>query len=189
MSGHFVGRLHSRGKVHDRRAFARHLMLGLLFGLACQCALAQAMYRIVPLRCPGRCTSNNFSGPDANGFNNADEVAGTVYFDNGSYHAFLWKNDGNPMIDLGPDKVGSDSVGYGLNASGRGHRNGNGQRGYLCLCVVGRWHPNENNSRQPGWQLCGSLRYKRSGGADGGSRLKRRYHARHCVEKRRFLDA
>ncbi len=118
MSGHLVDRLYDRVKVHDRRALARHLLLGLALGLACQSALAQAMYRIVPLRCPGRCTSS-FYAPDANGFNNADEVAGTVYFANGSYHAFLWKNDGNPMIDLGPDKVGSDSVGYGLNASGQ----------------------------------------------------------------------
>ena len=33
-------------------------------------------------------------------------------------HAFLWKNDGTPMVDLGPSEVGSFSEATALNASG-----------------------------------------------------------------------
>ena len=48
----------------------------------------------------------------------ADEVTGYACNVNGDEHAFLWKNNGNPMVDLGPDEVGSSSQGNALNASG-----------------------------------------------------------------------
>ena len=32
-------------------------------------------------------------------------------------HAFLWKNDGTPMVDLGP-RAGKASFGLSINASG-----------------------------------------------------------------------
>ncbi len=118
VDGPMSRRRRQRDGAARRWALARTWAVSLTLAIACQSVMAQAMYRIVPLRCLGRCTST-VSGPDANGFNNADEVAGTVYFASGSHHAFLWKNDGNPMIDLGPDKVGSNSVGSGLNASGQ----------------------------------------------------------------------
>ncbi len=54
----------------------------------------------------------------ASGFNAADEVTGEECNAHGDAHAFLWKNDGNPVVDLGPPEVGSYSEGDALNASG-----------------------------------------------------------------------
>jgi hypothetical protein len=36
----------------------------------------------------------------------------------GDQHALLWKNDGTPVVDLGPPEAGSYSEGRALNASG-----------------------------------------------------------------------
>ena len=94
-------------------AAARSLLLILPLALVGQCALAQAMYRIKPLGTLGGSCS-----PYAFGFNAADEVTGYACNVNGDEHAFLWKNNGNPMVDLGPDEVGSSSQGNALNASG-----------------------------------------------------------------------
>jgi probable HAF family extracellular repeat protein len=96
-------------------AVARKLVLGLALTVASQCALSQAMYSIKPLGYLGGCTS---SAPIVSGLNLADQVTGTACNAHGDKHAFLWKNDGNPMVDLGPDEVGSSSNGAGINSSG-----------------------------------------------------------------------
>ncbi len=90
-------------------------LLGFLLTLCCQAVLAQAMYRIKPLGYLGGCTS---SGLRAAGLNNADEVAGSACNANGDTHAFLWKNNATPMVDLGPTEVGSTSTAHALSASG-----------------------------------------------------------------------
>lgn len=90
-------------------------VLGLSAAFGCQTALAQALYRIKPLGYLGGCTT---SAPSAFGFNATDQVIGGACNANGDNHAFLWKNDGNPMVDLGPNEVGSTSTGYAINASG-----------------------------------------------------------------------
>ncbi len=96
-------------------AVARKLVLGLSLALACQTALAQAMYRIKPLGFLGGCTT---STPSPSGFNTADQVTGRACNANGDTHAFMWRNDGTPMVDLGPPKAGTYSAGAALNASG-----------------------------------------------------------------------
>jgi probable HAF family extracellular repeat protein len=98
-----------------RRALTRQLAFTLSLTLVCQSALAQAAYRIKPLGVLGGCTS---SAPIALGFNGAGQVAGKACNAHGDTHAFLWKNNGTPMADLGPDQVGSTSEGVALNASG-----------------------------------------------------------------------
>jgi probable HAF family extracellular repeat protein len=95
-------------------ALARKLVFGLTLAIACQSALAQAMYRIKPLGF----RQDNCSGAGAVGFNRADQVAGNACNAHGDFHAFLWKNDGTPMVDLGPPEVGSFSDATALNASG-----------------------------------------------------------------------
>ena len=94
---------------------ARKCVLSLSLAVACQSALAQAMYRIKPLGYLGGCTS---TAPRVAGLNQVDEVAGTACNANGDSHAFLWKNNGKPMVDLGPLEVGSTSQTYALTASG-----------------------------------------------------------------------
>jgi probable HAF family extracellular repeat protein len=96
-------------------ALARKVVLGLSLALACQCALAQAMYRIKPLGLLGGCTSFT---PSANSLNGADQVAGDACNAHGDDHAFVWKNNGTPMVDLGPPEVGSTSYAIDINASG-----------------------------------------------------------------------
>jgi probable HAF family extracellular repeat protein len=90
-------------------------MFGLSLAIACQCALGQAMYRIKPLGYLGGCTATVAVATD---FNNANQVTGQACNANGDQHAFVWRNDGKPMVDLGPDEVGSTSVGSAINASG-----------------------------------------------------------------------
>ena len=98
-----------------RWAVARNVLLGFSLAIACQSALAQVMYRIKPLGYLGGCTS---SVPTVVGLNGKDEVAGTACNANGDSHAFKWRNDGRPMVDLGPDEVGSHSWAVAINASG-----------------------------------------------------------------------
>ena len=81
----------------------------------CQSALAQALYRIKPLGTLGGCPGIFIY---VFGLNGHDEVTGQACNGNGDYHAFLWKNDGHPMVDLGPDELGSSSQGNALNAFG-----------------------------------------------------------------------
>ncbi|HWJ04928.1 MAG TPA: choice-of-anchor D domain-containing protein [Steroidobacteraceae bacterium] len=83
-------------------------------GIVTTTASAQAMYRIKPLGYLGGC----ISAPIANGFNDKGQVTGEACNANGDWHAFLWRNDGTPMVDLGPAEVGSSSIGYAINASG-----------------------------------------------------------------------
>ncbi len=74
------------------------------------------MYRIKPLGLLDGCTVDS---PQLRlGLNGADQVTGDACNANGDTHAFLWKNDGNPMVDLGPHEVGSMSCGIAINASG-----------------------------------------------------------------------
>jgi probable HAF family extracellular repeat protein len=94
---------------------ARKFVLGLSLALACQSALAQAMYRIKPLGYLGGCTTYT---PTAAPLNKSDQVTGQACNAHGDDHAFLWKNDGTPMKDLGPPEVGSMSDGVGITASG-----------------------------------------------------------------------
>jgi probable HAF family extracellular repeat protein len=112
-------------------AVARKLVLGLSLTLACQSALAQALYLIQPLGYLGGCIS---SAPIAAGLNNANQVTGQACNSHGDTHAFLWKNDGNPMVDLGPGEVGSTSEGIALSASGlvTGHaQDSSGEYGFV----------------------------------------------------------
>lgn len=93
---------------------ARQWVFGVSLLVACQCAWAQAMYRIRPLGNLGGCVGY----PEVAGLNDADEVAGSACNAHGDTHAFLWRNDGNPMVDLGPAEVGSTSNSRAINASG-----------------------------------------------------------------------
>jgi probable HAF family extracellular repeat protein len=99
-------------------AVERKFLLGLSLAIACQCALAQAMYRIKPLGFLGGCLTYMPYVENARDFNNADEVSGQACNANGDLHAFLWKNNGTPMADLGPPVLRSTSSGMGINASG-----------------------------------------------------------------------
>jgi probable HAF family extracellular repeat protein len=96
-------------------AVVRQCIVGFALALVCQTALAQAMYRITPLGYLGGCNS---SAPVGYASNNAEQVTGSACNANGDSHAFLWKNDGTPMADLGPSAVGSTSYGWAISASG-----------------------------------------------------------------------
>lgn len=90
-------------------------LIGMLaISLVATTASAQAMYRIKPLGYLGGC----ISAPIAHGFNGKGQVTGEACNANGDWHAFVWKNDGTPMVDLGPAEAGSWSTGYAINASG-----------------------------------------------------------------------
>ncbi len=78
-------------------------------------ALAQVMYRMTPLGFLDRCIA---PAPEAHAFNGAGQVTGTACNAIGDLHAFLWKNDGAPMVDLVPVAMGVVSFGTGINASG-----------------------------------------------------------------------
>src|SRR5450432_2618930 len=97
-------------------AVARKCALGLTLAMVCQSVLAQATYRIQPLEFPGGCTNRGVS--EVAGFNGADQVAGAECNANGDNHAFLWKNNGTPLVDLGPPQVPSASFAIGINAAG-----------------------------------------------------------------------
>jgi probable HAF family extracellular repeat protein len=114
--GDSIGFTHGRALAAAcGRLTAFRWVLGLSLALAVQGALAQAMYRIKPLGTLGGCTT---STPVAAGFNNAGRVAGTACNSRGERHGFVWKNDGGPMVDLGPSTTGSTSEATGINASG-----------------------------------------------------------------------
>lgn len=102
--------------VAQRWKMARGLVFGLALAMTCQSALAQTIYRIKSLGVLDGCTSGF---PTVQDLNNADEVTGQACNAHGDLHAFLWKNDGTPMVDLGPPEVGSTSEGVALNASGQ----------------------------------------------------------------------
>jgi probable HAF family extracellular repeat protein len=93
---------------------ARQCVLGLTLAMACQFAMAQAMYRITPLGYMDGCTS---FVPIAHGFNGADQVTGTACNASGIDHAFLWRNNGTAMVDLTPE-VETHSDGVAINESG-----------------------------------------------------------------------
>ena len=87
-------------------AVTRQCLLGLSLAIACQASFAQEMYRITPLGYLGGCTS---SVPVARGLNLFGQVAGTACNAHGDTHAFLWRHDGTPMVDLGPGAAGTSS--------------------------------------------------------------------------------
>lgn len=89
--------------------------VGLALAIGCQGVLAQATYRITPLGVLKGCTSY---APVAAGLNGAGQVTGSSCTPTSSDHAFLWKNDGNPMVDLGPAQADSVSHAMALNAFG-----------------------------------------------------------------------
>jgi probable HAF family extracellular repeat protein len=90
--------------------------LAALALIACSgSALAQALYRITPLGYLGGCTSQ---APTAAGLNGDGQVAGSACNAHGDTHAFVWKNDGTPMVDLGPNTVGSFSEAIAIDARG-----------------------------------------------------------------------
>lgn len=97
------------------RGFGLKWALGVSLAFAVQSAQAQVMYRITALGYIRGCTS---PVPAAYAFNAAGEVTGYACNANGDVHAFLWKNNGTPMMDLGPAQAGSLSEGTGINASG-----------------------------------------------------------------------
>jgi probable HAF family extracellular repeat protein len=73
------------------------------------------MYRIKSIGNLGGCTSYP---PTITALNGADQLAGSACNAHGYDHAFLWKNDGKPMVDLGPAEVGSTSRANALSPSG-----------------------------------------------------------------------
>ena len=106
-----VGDLSRRSRQHQDSAarrwrLMRQSVLGVVLVVACQSALSQALYRIKSLGYLGGCTSFT---PVANGFNATDQVTGQACNAAGDLHAFLWKNNGTAMIDLGPSEAGSTS--------------------------------------------------------------------------------
>ena len=92
-------------------AVTRKLLVGLWLTIACQGALAQVMYRITRI-------GTDACGLEVLAFNEADQAAGDMCAPPSSYHAFLWKHDGTPVVDLGPPEVNSTSQGTAINASG-----------------------------------------------------------------------
>ena len=105
-------------------AMALKVVWGLSLVFVCQSAQAQAMYRLVPLGSLKDCACSQRFCPvyplQPAGLNGAGQVVGTAChsFANGTPRAFLWKNDGTPMVDLGPPEASSRSYGRALNASG-----------------------------------------------------------------------
>jgi probable HAF family extracellular repeat protein len=93
---------------------ARRWMIGLWVIMACQCAMAQALYRITPLGYLNGCSKFI----EARGLNDRDQVTGNTCGTRGGNHAFLWANDGTPIEDLGPPGAISESEAYELSASG-----------------------------------------------------------------------
>ena len=102
-------------------AVVHTVWFGLSLAIACQSALAQAMYRIRPLTFPGGCPTFSSSGlsPEAYGLNNAGQVTGGACNALGQEHAFLRQPRGTRMVDLGPSETGSTSVGLAISPSGR----------------------------------------------------------------------
>ncbi len=95
---------------------ARRCVIGVALTVACQTALAQAMYRIKPIGIlPGGCISVE---PIAVAFNGADQVTGVAANAACDARAFLWTNDGTPMRDLGPHQVGASSDTVDINSQG-----------------------------------------------------------------------
>jgi probable HAF family extracellular repeat protein len=112
------------GSLGDRRgedgaplrfATVGNWVVGLSLALGCQCVLAQATYRIEPLGELDGCTSY---AAVAAGLNDAGQIAGSACTPTSSDHAFLWKNDGSPMMDLTPAHPASSSHAQALNKSG-----------------------------------------------------------------------
>jgi probable HAF family extracellular repeat protein len=97
-------------------AVVRKAAVGLTLAIVCQSAIGQAMYRIKPIgNLPGGC---NNPPPAAYGLNGIGLVTGQACNAHNATHAFLWKNNGTSMVDLGPPEVGSYSLPVGINASG-----------------------------------------------------------------------
>ena len=116
-SAHHQGSQRAWGTVPFHAVWCR-LALALSLTIACQSALGQAMFRIKPIGPSGTCDPIVYNMPQVTGLNDADAVVGAVCNANGDAHAFLWRNNGKPMVDLGPTELGSTSGAFGINASG-----------------------------------------------------------------------
>ena len=109
-------------------------VIGLALAMASRPAAAQAIYRIQPLgHLPG-CTDPSFI--TAYGFNDANEATGQACDAAGFFHAFLWKNNGTPLIDLGPSTPDSISTGFGINASGEVTGSAQDSTGYFAFVSI-----------------------------------------------------
>src|SRR6476659_4703161 len=88
-------------------------LIALSMAIACQAALAQVIYRIHPVPTLNGCP------PFVSDFNNAGQATGQVCArEPGHDHAFLWKHDSTPLLDLGPDQPGFNSDALAMNDSG-----------------------------------------------------------------------
>ena len=114
------------------------VVLSLMLVFVCQPTLAQALYRIKPLGVLAGCTA---TAPLANAFNHADQVAGRACNADVDQHAFLWKNNGSAMVDLGPSEVGSRTEADALNASGLAAGWGQDSGGYFGFVSSGNGAP------------------------------------------------
>ena len=165
-----------------RLARARPGIVALSLVLACHGALAQAVYHITPLGSLDGCTTYVAV---AAGLNEADQVTGSACTPTSSSHAFLWKNDGTPMVDLGPSQVGSFSHAQALNSSGLviGETSGSSSGSFLA----GGGKPMRSipdglgGNTVQAWAING--RGQVTGSAETGCR------GRLSMEKRRFPDA
>ncbi len=121
-----------------RWSSVRQCLIGLSLAVVCQSTLAQAMYRIKSLGyLPGGCKSL----PSWSGFNGMNKVTGATCNAHGDFHAFLWKNDGSPMVDLGPPEVGSQSDGLAISASGLVTGDAHDSSGYFAFVSSGDGTP------------------------------------------------
>src|SRR5580765_6884271 len=96
------------------RAIGFKLLLSVSLAIAGQSAAAQVMYRMTLISVPYGCSAE----PVAEGFNAAGQIAITYCNGQGGLHAWLWKNDGSPTVDLGPKAAQSQSEASGINTSG-----------------------------------------------------------------------
>ena len=113
----------SLGSRRETRSVPFHALVcrvavALALSVGCQSALGQAMFRIKPIGPIRVCDPVVDNMPQVTGFNNAGAVVGAACNANGDAHAFVWRNNGKPMVDLGPAELGSTSRASGINASG-----------------------------------------------------------------------
>jgi len=102
-------------------AFIRQaLVLTVLLGVACGVASAQTMYRMTDLGSLGGGSSYSYysTGNALNAQGQATGASAVPDLPGGGYHAYLWKNDGTPMQDLGALDGGA-SEGSAINKSGQ----------------------------------------------------------------------
>ena len=110
--------MHKSAPTPGRRAVACRCAVSLILLFTSQATFAQAMYRITDLESLGYGTSSGFA-LNASGHATGNSLENcipnpTCYI---TSHAFLWKNDGSPMVDL-TFPGGTSSSSSGINKSG-----------------------------------------------------------------------